>query len=189
MKKGKIIVISGPSGVGKSTIVNSLLKDDSLNVTYSISMTTRNKREGEVDGKNYFFVSNDEFIKAINNNELIEWTEYANNKYGTPKNYLDNTINQGKNIILEIDVVGAMNILNIFGMDKVISIFILPKDFNVVEQRLLNRGTEQMETIDKRLQIAKKEFEYKDKYKYQIINDDLNTAINDIKNIIIEELK
>lgn len=186
--KGKIFIISGPSGVGKSTIIKRLLSDEQLDLEYSISMTTRNKRKDEIEGKSYFFKTNNEFDEAINNGDLIEWTEFAGHKYGTPKSYVEETINNGRNILLEIEVKGAMNIIDLYN-DIVVSIFILPKDFKTVQERLSNRATESIDKINERLSIAEVEFTYRDNYKYQVINDDLEFAINEIKDIIKSEIK
>ena len=183
MEKGKIIVISGPSGVGKHTIFENLLKS-SLNLHWSISMTTRKKRDGEIDGKDYFFVSDEEFNKAINNNELIEWVEYCGNKYGTPKESLLNSINEGKNVLLEIEVIGANNIFNLIDSSDILSIFILPPSIDVLFNRLKQRGTENDESINSRLKTAKYELTFQDKYQFNVINDNLENCIKEVINII-----
>lgn len=186
MKKGKIVIISGPSGVGKKTVLDKVMSDSSLNLTYSISMTTRNMRPGEVDGKDYYFVSNEQFDDAIKNGELIEWAEFCNNKYGTPKRALESQIALGKNVILEIEVVGALNILNMFKKEDLLSIFIIPPSLEVLRQRLLNRGSENEETINKRVDRAREELEVKKHYQYVVINDEVDRVVAEIKNIIKE---
>ena len=165
MKKGIFIVISGPSGVGKDTIVNKLISDGYG--IYSISMTTRKRRIGEVDGKDYFFLTKEEFEENIKKNNLFEYAIYNGYYYGTPKDFVFNNINNGTNVIAIIDVQGAMKIESKYS--DALSIFIMPPSF---------------EELEKRLEIAKKEISYKDKYDYVVVNDDLDRCINEIKNII-----
>lgn len=180
MKKGVFVVISGPSGVGKDTIVNRII-NDGLGI-YSVSMTTRNMREGEVNGKDYFFLSKEEFLDNIKKDNLFEYAIYNNNYYGTPKNFVFNNINNGKNVIAIIDVQGAMKIENKYS--DALSIFIMPPNFEELERRLINRGTDSMDNIKKRLEIAKKEISYSNKYDYIIINDNMEKTIDEIENII-----
>lgn len=180
MKKGVFVVISGPSGVGKVTIVSRLI-NNGLGI-YSVSMTTRNKRKGEIDGKDYFFLSKDEFLDNIKKDNLFEYAIYNNNYYGTPKDFVFNNINDGKNVIAIVDVQGAMKIESKYS--DALSIFIMPPSFEELEKRLINRGTDSMDNIKNRLEIAKKEISYSDKYDYTIINDDMEKTIDEIKNII-----
>lgn len=182
MKKGKLIIISGPSGVGKGTIINELLKENK-NLHYSISMTTRKKRENEIDNINYYFVKPDEFKENIKNNKLIEYAEvYKDLFYGTPKEKVEENLNKGKHVILEIDVEGMQNIKK---YDKnAISIFISPPSLEELENRLRNRKTETEDKINERVNKAKYELEQKKYYDYVIINDNLEKAIEETKNII-----
>lgn len=183
MKKGKFIIISGPSGVGKGTICNVLLNE--LNAWYSVSMTTRNMREGEVDGVNYYFVSKEEFEARINRGELLEYNVYNNNYYGTPKDKVLEKLEEGFNVFSEIDVNGAKNIKNIFP-DSLL-IYIAPPSIDILRERLIGRGTEDRETVERRLKIAEEELKQVDFYDYVVVNDNLDTAINAVRNIIIKE--
>lgn len=184
MNKGKVVVISGPSGVGKHTIFEKILKYPDLNLTFSVSMTTRKKRPNEEEGKDYFFVSEEMFNKSIENNEFIEWAEFCGNKYGTPKQNLIDCIESGKNIALEIETVGANNIFKIIPNHQLISIFILPPTINELEERLKRRGSESQEVISKRVQKAKEELMEKHKYQFNVVNDDLDRCVKEIYKII-----
>ncbi len=182
MKKGKLIVVSGPSGVGKDTVVSKYLEkhnEDEL----SISMTSRGIRNNEVDGVNYYFKTKEEFEEAIDNNELLEYAMYNGNYYGTPRKEVEKRINNGINVILVIEVVGAMNIKNMMKDDCTL-IFILPPSMDELKDRLINRGTDSMDSIDNRLDIARREIEVSDKYDYKIINDNLDNAVKELESII-----
>ena len=181
MKKGKFIVISGPSGVGKGTICNVLLKE--LNAWFSVSMTTRGIRDGEVDGVNYYFISKDEFFKRIDDGKLLEYNIYNDNYYGTPKDKVLEKMDEGRDVFLEIDVNGARNIKKIF--PDALLIYIAPPSIDDLRNRLINRGTEEIEVIEKRLRIAEDELKQIDFYDYVVINDDLDKAINDVREIIV----
>lgn len=183
MRRGKFIIISGPSGVGKGTICNVLLKE--LNAWYSVSMTTRGIREGEVDGINYYFISKDEFKKRIEDGLLLEYNIYNDNYYGTPKDKVLEKLDEGIDVILEIEVNGARNIKKIFS--DALLIYIAPPSMEILKDRLIGRGTENLETIEKRLKIAEDEMKQVDFYDYVIINDDLDKAISDVKKVILEE--
>ena len=187
MKRGKglLIILSGPSGVGKGTVREKVMVDPALNLAYSISMTTRAMRPGEENGREYYFVSKEEFDKNIKSNNLLEWTEYVGNKYGTPKDKIDELRNQGKNVLLEIDVTGATNVIN--AIPDVISIFVVPPTIDDLVSRLVHRGTESEEVINDRVNRAKKEMALKDNYKYVVINDKLDNAVQKIKEIIVIE--
>lgn len=187
MKKGLLIIFSGPSGVGKGTILNELLKDKTLKLTYSVSMTTRSPRPGEVHGKNYFFVSKDEFQQAIKNKELLEYAEFVGNYYGTPKAYVDEQRAKGKNIILEIETKGAKQVIKKFG-DDVLSIYVVPPSIDELQRRLETRNTEPMEIIKKRVAKAKRELKSLDMFNYVVTNDDLKETENKIKGIIKDEM-
>lgn len=184
MKKGRFIVISGPSGVGKGTICNRLISE--LDACYSVSTTTRSPREGEVDGVNYFFITKDEFKKKIDNGEFLEYNYYNDNYYGTSKKFVLEKMNEGTNIFSEIDVNGAHNIKKIF--PDALLIYIAPPSIEVLRERLVGRGTENIERINERLKIAEDELKEVDFYDYVVINDDLETAINEVRNIILKEM-
>ncbi len=182
MKKGKFIVMSGPSGVGKGTICQTLIKD--LDAWYSVSMTTRLPREGEVDGINYYFITKEEFEKRIANNELLEYNLYNNNYYGTPKDKILEKINEGINVFSEIDVNGAKNIKKLF--PESLLIYIAPPSIEELRRRLTDRGTETEEKINERLTIAVEEAKQQHLYDFVVVNDDLNEAIETVKKIILE---
>lgn len=184
MKKGKFIVISGPSGVGKGTICDKLIKE--LDAWYSVSMTTRDMREGEVDGINYYFISKEEFKKRIDEGKLLEYNIYNGNYYGTPKDKVLEKLEEGKNVFLEIEVNGARNIKKIFS--DALLIYIAPPSMEELRKRLINRGTEDIDTINNRLKIAENELKQINFYDYVVVNDDLDKAINEVRNIILGEL-
>ena len=184
MEKGKFIVISGPSGVGKGTICNKLINE--LNAAYSVSVTTRAPREGEVDGVNYYFVTKEEFEKRIANGEFLEYNFYNGNYYGTSKNVVTDKINAGINVFSEIDVNGAHNIKKIF--PNALLIYIAPPSIDVLRERLIGRGTESMEKINERLKIAEKELKEIDFYDYVVVNDDLDEATEKVRKSIVKEI-
>ena len=183
MIKGKLVVITGPSGVGKGTIVRSLLQRHPK-LCLSISMTTRNPRSGEVDGVDYYFTSQEEFREAIAQDEFLEWAEYAGNYYGTPKTKVQKLLDQGKIVLLEIELLGARAIAEKFPEAQ--RIFILPPSLAELEARLRNRGQDPELAIQKRLARAKEEIAAKDEFKIQIINDDLEAAIAKIEQNIFD---
>lgn len=180
----KIFVISGPSGVGKKTILDHFINDKNLNLSYSISMTTRQIRKGEIQNKDYYFVSEFEFENAIKNDEMLEWAEFCKNKYGTRKSEIYRIISENKNPVLEIETKGAFQVFNNLKKEEYISIFILPPSIDELLKRLNSRGTETQECINKRIEEAKKEISYSSMYDYVVINDNLNDAINKIIEII-----
>lgn len=184
MKKGKFIVISGPSGVGKGTICNKLFKE--LNAWYSVSTTTRSPREGEVDGVNYFFISKEEFLKKIEAGEFLEYNYYNENYYGTSKKIVLEKMDQGVNVFSEIDVNGARNIKKIF--PDALLIYIAPPSMEELRKRLVGRGTDSIERINQRLAIAEEEMKQVDFYDYVVVNDDLEKATNQVKEIILKEI-
>ena len=181
MSAGKLIVITGPSGVGKGTLVRSLLTRHP-ELYLSISATTRQPRPGEIDGKDYYFVSKQQFESAIEQGELLEWAEYAGNYYGTPKTSVEKQINRGKWVLLEIELIGARIVKKIF--PDALLIFILPPSLEELGRRLRGRGKDSPEAISRRLVRAKAEIEAKDEFNIQIVNDDLETAIADIEKAI-----
>lgn len=182
--KGKIVVVSGPSGVGKGTICKKIM--DLINAKFSVSTTTRSPREGEIEGKDYFFVTKEEFKEKIEHGEFLEYNIYNDNYYGTSKNEIFNMINKGINALLEIDVNGAYNIKKKF--PEALLIYIAPPSMEVLKQRLIDRGTEELEVIENRLKIAEDELKRVDFYDYVIINDDLDTAVNEVKECILKKI-
>jgi guanylate kinase len=184
VNRGKLFVYSGASGVGKGTIMKRILEEDKT-TRLSISATTRAPRPGETHGKEYFFVSREEFDKMIEEDGFMEYATYCSNSYGTPKKAVEDMLSEGINVFLEIDVVGALNIIRDY--PECVSIFILPPDFEVLEHRLRNRGTETEEQITSRLETAKKEITQADAYKYNVVNADLDKAVEDVLAIIRKE--
>ncbi|MBR2867955.1 MAG: guanylate kinase [Clostridia bacterium] len=183
-ERGILVILSGPSGSGKDTVLNRLVEVDS-NVKVSVSMTTREKREGEIDGLHYYFVSREYFEKKISENRMLEYAEYAKNYYGTPAEPVDEMLEQGKSVFLKIEVQGAEKIRNRY--DDVISIFLIPPSMHVLEARLRGRGTEDEETIQHRLFIAREEIRKAYDYDYVVFNDSVECAVEDIKAIITAE--
>ena len=186
--KGLLIVMSGPSGAGKGTVVKELLKIYERNndlVHLSVSATTRSPRKGEVDGVNYYFLTQEEFKKKVDNNEFLEWAEVHGNYYGTPKFNVEEMINEGKNIILEIDVQGALNVKK--NCEDGVFIFILPPTMEELKRRIIARGSETPESLIKRFKTAYEEINYISKYNYAVINDDLEEAVQKVQNILYAE--
>ena len=185
MKRGLLIIMSGPSGVGKGTVRLELVKDKKLNLFYSVSMTTRSPRPGEVDGSDYYFVSHEEFDRQIADGNLLEWAEFVGNKYGTPKDKVDAKRNAGVNVLLEIEVKGTGQVLSKLQGDKdVVSIFIAPPSIEELERRIRGRSTEPDDVIKKRLARCEAELELKSQYEYIVVNDDLAECVEEVKNII-----
>lgn len=181
MNRGKIYVIAAPSGAGKSTLVNALCKLDSR-VQLSISHTTRPKRMNEENGINYFFISISEFEAMIENNEFLEYAKVYDNYYGTNINTIKNFLATGKDILLEIDWQGARQIRKLF--HEAVLIFILPPSLEVLEQRLRNRNTDSIETIEKRLSLALDDISHAGEFDHLIINDNFDTALQDLWSVI-----
>ena len=186
MKKGLLIVFSGLSGVGKGTILAELMKMEDLNLAYSVSMTTRDPRPGEVEGVNYFYVTKKRFLEAVKNGELLEHARFVDNDYGTPKAYVDQKREEGKNVILEIEIKGAKQIME--KCPDALSIYIVPPSIEELERRLRERSSEDEETMMKRISKAKKEMKEIDFYEHIVCNDDLNKAIQDVRQIILDEM-
>lgn len=186
MNKGLLIVLSAPSGCGKGTILQEVLKDK--NYYYSVSLTTRDPREGEVDGVNYCFVSKNDFEKLVSENRMLEYAEYCHNYYGTRNDIIEEMRENGRDVILEIEVQGALNVMK--KCPDAISIFVLPPSVKELERRLRKRGTESDEVINQRLEKAVEEMNSADKYNYIIVNNAIEDAIADFKAVIkAEKLK
>lgn len=179
-KKGILAIISGFSGAGKGTVVNRLLEKESYAV--SISATTRKPRTGEVDGQNYFFRTKDEFEKMIANEQLIEYAEYVGNYYGTPKDYVFKKLDEGFDVILEIEMQGALKVKEKF--PETALIFITPPSADELKKRLVGRGTETVEQIEKRMSRAVDECPYMNQYDYIIVNDDLDECVDEIHRLL-----
>ncbi|MBQ8569219.1 MAG: guanylate kinase [Oscillospiraceae bacterium] len=179
-KKGMLFVVSGPSGCGKGTVLGEILKDDRF--YYSVSATTRSPREGERDGVNYHFLTREKFEELIGNGEMLEYAEYCGNYYGTPLTYIDKKLSEGKHVILEIEVQGAMNVRKL--RDDAVLIFILPPSLKELRRRLEKRGTESAEVVEKRISAASEEIRTADKYDYIMINGELEKAVEDFRSII-----
>ena len=184
-KKGKIFVFSAPSGAGKTTIVKYILGEFPL-LTFSVSATTRGKRENEIDGKDYIFISEEEFKRKIEMDEFIEWESFYGYYYGTLKSFVDKTIESGKSIVLELDVKGALSIKSKY--PEAVLIFIEPPSLGALGERLKRRNTESESDFKKRIQRAGMEIQYKDKFDYCVVNDVLEDAKLEVKNIIEKEL-
>ena len=184
MNKGLLIVVSAPAGCGKDTILEQVLANND-NIFYSVSATTRTIRPGEVDGASYYFKSRDEFETMIKNSELLEYTEYCGNYYGTPRKAVMDMLDAGKDVVLKIEVEGAANIKRMF--PDCVMIFILPPSISELDRRLHKRGTESEEVIQKRIAAAKNELTYAANYDYTIVNGALEKAIEDFETVVRAE--
>ncbi len=184
MKKGFLLVISGPSGVGKGTVLHDLMNTQK-NLVYSVSVTTRKQRPGEIEGVSYFFKTHEEFEKMIEEDKFLEYAKVHDNYYGTPKDFVEEKINEGKIVILEIDVQGALNVKK--NIDNGVYIFLAPPSLSELKNRIVNRGTETESDINLRMSNAKKELSYIKNYDYLVVNDHLNSAINLVNEIINAE--
>lgn len=182
-KKGLLIVMSGPSGTGKGTVCEELKKDDSIFV--SVSMTSRNIRENEIDGVTYHYTTPEGFEKMIENGKMLEWAQYNGNYYGTPRDAVEKMLDEGKNVLLEIEVQGALQIKKNF--PEAVLIFVVPPSIEVLRQRLTDRGRESAEEIEKRIDTAKWEITKAEEYNYIVVNDDLSECVNDVFDIIRAE--
>ena len=182
--KGNLIVISGPSGAGKDTIVNELLKINK-NCWLSVSMTSRSPRVGEVDKINYYFVTENEFEENIKNDNFLEYAKYNNNYYGTPKSEIEKKLNEGIDVILVIEIQGALQIKE--KIKEALFIFIMPPSMEELKNRLILRNTDEMDKIINRFKIAYKEINEVTKYNYVVVNDDLNEAVEKVNSILLAE--
>lgn len=183
-EKGKLIVISGPSGAGKSTVVFQVMEGRN-DLCFSTSVTTRKPRPGEVDGREYFFVDLERFDEMIKNDELLEHAVYVANSYGTPRKYVEDKLNSGMNVLLDIEVQGARQVAE--KVPDAVKIFIIPPSLEELERRLVGRGTDTARAIEARLIRARQEYQEADFYDYIIVNDDANRAAEELKAIITAE--
>jgi guanylate kinase len=186
MKKGLLIILSGPSGVGKGTIRQAVMKDPQLNLWYSVSLTTRPQRPGEVNGREYWFVNEKEFQRNLEEGNLLEHAAFVEHHYGTPKDKEEEMRAKGYNVFLEIDVKGAKQVME--KCPDAVSIFLLPPSFKELEARIRGRSTENETVIEERLAKAKTEIALAKNYKYQVVNDSVARASDEIKGIIAREI-
>ena len=178
-----LIILSGPSGVGKGTVRKKLLESGDLDLFYSISMTTRGIREGEENGREYYFVSKEEFKANIERGNLLEWAEFVGNYYGTPKDKVEEVRNSGRDVLLEIEVNGTMTVLS--KCPDAVSIFLVPPSMEALEARIRGRSTETEEVIQKRLAKAAAELPMQSRYQHVVVNDDVERAAREIRDIIL----
>ncbi|MFA6141981.1 MAG: guanylate kinase [Candidatus Omnitrophota bacterium] len=183
----KLFIISAPSGCGKTTLCKKLLADD-LGLAHSVSMTTRSPRPGEAEGTDYLFVSEKDFRGIAAKNGFLEREENFGFLYGTPRKFIEDSLNKNKSVLLSIDVKGAMKVRLAYPKESVL-IFILPPSIGILKKRLRGRKSENTRSLSTRLGLAKKELSYKDRYDYKIVNDRLDSAYKQLKNVIISELK
>lgn len=183
-KRGLLIVLSGPSGVGKGTVRKELFQPNT-NYEYSVSMTTRSPREGEVDGVDYFFKSREEFEALIEQDKLLEYAEYVGNYYGTPLDYVESTLEAGRDVFLEIEVIGAAQVRKL--VPEGLFIFLAPPSLTALEKRLIGRGTETSEVIQSRVNKAREELEMMNLYDYVVENDEVQNACDRINAIVTAE--
>lgn len=184
MKRGLLIVLSGPSGVGKGTVCSEL-RHKQNDLVYSVSATTRAPRQGEIDGINYFFKSKEQFQDMIARDALLEYAEYVGNYYGTPRDFVERTLASGKDIILEIEVQGALKVKEKFPQG--VFIFLVPPSLDVLKQRITGRGTENADIINHRMNVAVEEMNLIHYYDYAVMNDQIDAACHRIQSIIVAE--
>ena len=184
MDKGVLVVVSGLSGAGKGTICKRLL-EKYPDYVLSVSATSRKPRVGEEHGREYFFITKEEFEDRINQGKLLEFAQYVGNYYGTPKDWVEEQLNAGKDIVLEIELQGAFQVRK--KIPEAVLIFVLPPDMEELKRRLVNRGTETMEEIDRRIQRAMEEMEFVPEYDYVIINEDVEKSVDMLHNIVRSE--
>jgi guanylate kinase len=184
-ERGLLIVLSGPSGVGKGTVRKALFERKDTPLQYSISMTTRSPREGEVNGVDYFFTTKEDFKQRISENKFLEWAEYVGNYYGTPIEYVEKTLQEGKDILLEIEVQGALQVKKAF--PEGIFIFLAPPSLKELQNRIVTRGTETEDLIKNRMSAAKEELDMMDAYDYVVENDKVDSACDRVNAIITSE--
>ena len=187
--KGLLVILSGPSGVGKETVRQRLMEIKSFELTYSISMTTRSPRNQEVDGVNYYFVSEEEFKRNIKEDNFLEYAKFVGNYYGTPRDKVEALRNSGHNVLLEIEINGAKQVMSRVNDDAVISFFLMPPSLQDLEARIRKRKTESEDVISERLAKGKEEMTMTDDYDYVILNDKVNRAAKEIADLIIRKIK
>lgn len=188
MKPGKVIVLCAPSGCGKSTIIHTLLDSNAVDMKFSVSATNRKPRPGEVDGADYHFMTTEQFRDAIAQNRFIEWEQvYPGRYYGTLKDEVVKTADSGENVLLDIDVKGAINVKKLFG-DRALTIFILPPDIETLRKRLIARGTDALDEIERRVSKAEYEISFADQCDIRIINDKLDDSVEAARSAICEFL-
>ncbi len=186
METGKLIIISAPSGTGKSTIIGQVMQDANLRLSFSISATTRQPREGEQDGVHYYFMSVEQFQKEIADDAFAEYEQvYEGRYYGTLKREIERINAQGDNVILDVDVKGGINVKKLYG-NRAMSIFIAPPNIETLRERLICRGTDSMEEINKRISKAEYELSFAPSFDYYIVNDDLTVAVNSVHQLIAD---
>lgn len=184
-ERGLLIVFSGPSGVGKGTVRQEIFSTPDHKFEYSVSMTTRAKRPGEVDGKDYFFRSREEFEELIRKGQMLEYAEYVGNYYGTPLTYVNETLDKGIDVFLEIEVQGALQVKK--KVPDAVFIFLTPPDLNELQERLIGRGTDSEEVIAQRIERAREEIALMSEYDYAIVNDEVPLAAERVKRVIEAE--
>ena len=189
MRKGLLIILSGPSGVGKGTVRRYIMDNYNIPLSYSISMTTRAPSDKEVDGVDYYFDSKEEFQKNIDEGNFLEWQEFVGNRYGTPKSKVEELRQQGKNVFLEIEVNGATSVMNEVNDDRTISIFLMPPNVDALEQRIRRRKTETEDIIQERLEKGRKEMSMANLYDHVVLNDDIVRASQEIVDLIKKKIK
>ncbi len=181
---GKLIIFSAPSGSGKTTIVHHLVSMEDLNLDFSVSACTRKKRAGEIDGKDYYFLTVDQFRMRIDDNAFVEWEEvYKNIYYGTLKSELERIWDDGKNVVFDVDVMGGLNLKRQFG-EKALSVFVMPPSIEELQKRLESRGTDAPDKIRKRMAKVKFEMKYADKFDRILVNDNLENALKEAEQLV-----
>lgn len=184
--EGKIIIVSAPSGTGKSTIIGQIIDDPQLRLSFSVSATSRSPRTGEQDGVHYYFLTEEEFQRRVDAGQFVEWEEvYAGTRYGTLVSEVERVVNSGRNLILDIDVKGALNVKQRFA-DRAMSLFIMPPDVATLERRLRNRATDSDEAIARRVAKAELEMSYAPQFDRVIVNDNLEKAVADVRAAILD---